>query len=242
MISIHNIDKSFGKLKVLDNINIKLEAGQVVALIGPNGSGKTTLIRSILGMVKPDKGSILFNGEEIIMSWKYRENIGYMPQLAKFPDRIKVKELFDMILDIRKNIHSGPIDDELIKLFELEKIYDKRIGTLSGGTKQKVSAALTFLFNPQVLILDEPTTGLDLVSAELLKKKIIKEQANQKLVLITSHILSDIEEVASHVMYLYEGRLQFVKSIVQLKEETDEKSLNKAIVKIMLAQNQYEPA
>ncbi len=233
MISVHNLHKNFGKLKVLDDVNVTLEAGQVVALIGPNGSGKTTFIRSILGMVKPEQGSILYNGEEILKAWKYRENIGYMPQLAKFPERIQVKELLDMMKDIRNNNKVDNIDEELIELFDLKKIYQKRTGTLSGGTKQKVSAALTFLFNPNVLILDEPTTGLDPVSAEILKNKITKEQSKQKLVLITSHILSDIEEVASHVMYLHEGKLQFVKSIEQLKMETQEVSLNKAIVKIM---------
>ncbi|MCX6296631.1 MAG: ABC transporter ATP-binding protein [Bacteroidetes bacterium] len=233
MISVHNLHKSFGKLKVLDDVNVTLEAGQVVALIGPNGSGKTTFIRSILGMVKPEQGSILYNGQEILKAWKYRENIGYMPQLAKFPERIQVKELLDMMKDIRKNNKVDNIDEELIELFDLKKIYQKRTGTLSGGTKQKVSAALTFLFNPNVLILDEPTTGLDPVSAEILKNKITKEQSKQKLVLITSHILSDIEEVASHVMYLHEGKMQFVKSIEQLKMETQEVSLNKAIVKIM---------
>lgn len=236
MISVHNLHKSFGKLKVLDDVTINLESAQVVALIGPNGSGKTTFIRSILGMVKPEQGSILYNGEEILGAWKYREDIGYMPQLAKFPERIQVKELLDMMQDIRNN-NENTTDEELIELFDLKKIYHKRTGTLSGGTKQKVSAALTFLFNPQILILDEPTTGLDPVSAEILKNKITKEQSKQKLVLITSHILSDIEEVASHVMYLHEGKLQFVKSIEQLKMETQEISLNKAIVKIMQQEN-----
>ncbi|MFI5151260.1 MAG: ABC transporter ATP-binding protein [Bacteroidia bacterium] len=240
MLSVNNLSKRFGKVPALDDIRIDLEAGQVVALIGPNGSGKTTLIRSVLGMVKQDKGSITCLGEEVLMSWKYRMEIGYMPQLAKFPDRMKVKELFDMMKDIRKNMPGNTIDSDLMALFDLQKIYDKKIGTLSGGTKQKVSAALAFLFNPKILILDEPTTGLDPVSAELLKKKIVREQRKGKLILITSHILSDIEEVASHVMYLYEGKLQFVKSIACLKEETDEKSLNKAIVKIMLGSNHLE--
>ncbi len=233
MISVQNLHKSFGKLKVLDGVTTNLEAGHVVALIGPNGSGKTTFIRSILGMVKPEQGSILYKGEEILTGWKYREDIGYMPQLAKFPERIQVKELLDMMKDIRNNNKTDQIDEELIELFDLKKIYHKRTGTLSGGTKQKVSAALTFLFNPEILILDEPTTGLDPVSAEILKNKITKEQQKQKLVLITSHILSDIEEVASHVMYLHEGKLQFVKSIEELKSTTHETSLNKAIVKIM---------
>lgn len=233
MISVQDLHKKFGKQEVLRGINIDLDRGQTVALMGPNGSGKTTLIKSMLGMVRPDHGNIIFKGKDVARDWLYREDIGYMPQIAKFPDRIKVREVFTMLKDIRKGTLNRAIDEELVETFELDKIYEKRVGTLSGGTRQKVSAAIAFLFNPGMLILDEPTTGLDPVSSEILKQKIIAERAKQKLIFITSHILSDIEEVSSHVMYLYEGKLQFIKEMQALKDETGETSLNKAIVQIM---------
>jgi Cu-processing system ATP-binding protein len=105
--------------------------------------------------------------------------------------------------------------------------------TLSGGTRQKVSAALAFLFDPEVLILDEPTAGLDPLSSEILKEKILKEKRKNKLILITSHILSDLDELTTHIMYLQEGKMEFFKEIDQLREETGELKLGKAIARIM---------
>lgn len=233
MIELIDLHKSFGKQQVLKGIDFTVEKGQALALMGPNGSGKTTLIKCILGMVRPDSGTILFDDNDILKSWKYREFIGYMPQAAKFPERIKVKELFIMMKDLRHKT-DGEIDNDLFESFNINTILEKRIGTLSGGTKQKVSAVLAFMFNPKMLILDEPTTGLDPVSSEILKRKIIKERNKGKLIFITSHIMSDVEEVSSHVMYLNEGKLEFIKSMDQIKAETGERSLNKAIVRIMV--------
>jgi len=105
--------------------------------------------------------------------------------------------------------------------------------TLSGGTRQKVSAAIAFLFNPPVLILDEPTAGLDPLSSEMLKEKILREKKKGKLILITSHILSDLDELTTHVMYLQEGKMQFLKNIETLREDTGEIKLGKAIARIM---------
>ena len=105
--------------------------------------------------------------------------------------------------------------------------------TLSGGTRQKVSAAVAFLFNPGILILDEPTAGLDPLSSEILKEKILKEKAKGKLILITSHILNDLEELTTDIMYMQEGKMEFIKKIDTLREETGELRLNKAIAKIM---------
>jgi Cu-processing system ATP-binding protein len=237
MINLTDLNKKFGRQEVLKHVSFRMQEGQTVALMGPNGSGKTTLIKCILGMVRPDKGTILFDDKNIARDWNYRRDIGYMPQAANFPGRIKVKELIDMMTDLRGIKNKNETDRELLEVFELDKIYDKRIGTLSGGTKQKVSAALAFLFNPKMLILDEPTTGLDPVSSEVLKQKIIRECSKDKLILVSSHIISDVEEVSTHVMYLFEGTVQFIKELEILKLETGERSLNKAIVSIMTHQN-----
>lgn len=232
MISIEHISKRFRKLQVLDDINAFMEKGQVISLIGPNGSGKTTLIKSILGMVRPDKGKITVDGHVISGDHSYRANIGYMPQIGRYPDNMKIGQLFRMIENIRGSA-ADKQDEMLIKQFELEKIYDKPMRTLSGGTRQKVSAALAFLFDPAILILDEPTAGLDPLSSELLKDKIIAEKKKNKLILITSHILSDLDELTTHVMYLQEGKMQFFKDLQTLQEETGELRLGKAIARIM---------
>src|SRR6187431_2144327 len=232
MIRVEHITKKFRKLLALNDINVQFEKGQVISLIGPNGSGKTTLIKSILGMIKADRGKIFFNDELINGDPSYRSQIGYMPQIGRYPDNMKVGQLFKMLKNIR-NVSVEDLDEELIGKFGLKQIFEKPMRTLSGGTRQKVSAALAFLFNPGVLILDEPTAGLDPLSSEILKEKILKEKSKNKLILITSHILSDLDELTTHVIYLQEGKMEFFKEIEQLREETGELKLGKAIARIM---------
>lgn len=231
MIRIKNISKHFGKLTALNNVSTTCDRGECIALIGPNGSGKTTLIKSILGMVLPDGGSITFNGKNIAGNWQYREEIGYMPQIGKYPDNMTIGQILDMMKDIRNK--NTALDEDLIRSFSIDKLMDKRMRTLSGGTTQKVSAALAFLFNPAVLILDEPTAGLDPLASELFKEKIIAEKMNGKLVLITSHILSDLDDLVSRVIYMQDGNLVFHKSIEELRHDTGEERLVRSIAQVM---------
>lgn len=231
MIQTENLQKQFGKLQVLKGVDTQFNAGEVVSVIGPNGSGKTTIIKSILGMVVPDEGSIFFDGKNVGNDFTYRNYIGYMPQIGRYPENMKMGQLFDMMKDLRKS--SVALDEELLQAYQLPSMFEKQMRTLSGGTTQKVSAALAFLFNPKLLILDEPTAGLDPVSAEILKAKILKSKSEGKAVIITSHIMSEVEEMADKIMYLYEGRINFYKTIADLKAETGEEKLGKAIAKIM---------
>lgn len=232
MIRIENLKKKFKKLQALDDINAFFNQGQVISLIGPNGSGKTTLIKCILGMVRADSGGIHVNGKQINGDPSYRSQIGYMPQIGRYPDNMKVGQLFRMLKDIRK-ISETELDTDLLVKFNLVSIFDKPMRTLSGGTRQKVSAALAFYFNPAILILDEPTAGLDPLSSEILKEKIMQEKKKNKLILITSHILSDLDELTTDVMYLQEGKMIFYKELAALKKETKEEKLGKAIASIM---------
>src|ERR1043165_5366416 len=140
MIKIENVHKQFKKLKALDNINVEFNKGEVISLIGPNGSGKTTLIKSILGLLKPDNGKILFNGVSINKGIEYRRHIGYMPQIGRYPDNMKVGQVFQMICNLRGK--NEKIDEELYYRFKLDTMQDKTMKSLSGGTRQKVSAAL----------------------------------------------------------------------------------------------------
>ena len=232
MIIASNVSKNFGKLKALDNVSVTCNKSECIALIGPNGSGKTTLIKSILGMVIPDSGFITFNGKNILHDWKYRSHIGYMPQIGRYPENMTIGQVLDMMKDIRRD-KGQVLDEELISTFALEPMFGKRMRTLSGGTRQKVSAALAFLFNPDVLILDEPTAGLDPLSSELLKQKITREKNKGKLILITSHILSELDDLVTQVIYMQDARLRFHKSIADLQQETGEDKLNRAIASIM---------
>lgn len=231
MIRIEHVFKRFRKLQALDDVSAIFSEGQVVSLIGPNGSGKTTLIKSILGMVRPDRGDIFVEGTPINRDPSYRSRIGYMPQIGRYPDNMKVGQLFEMLQDIRAR--KGAIDEDLIERFHLGKLCRQSMRTLSGGTRQKVSSAVAFMFDPRILILDEPTAGLDPLSAEILKSKIIEEKKKGKLILITSHILSDLDDLTTHVMYMQEGKVQFFKDLESIREETGELKLGRAIASIM---------
>ncbi len=233
MIIASNVSKKFGKLKALDDVSVTYNKGECIALIGPNGSGKTTLIKSILGMVVPDSGFITFNGKNILHDWEYRKHIGYMPQIGRYPDNMSIGQVIEMMKDIR-HAKGVKLDEDLIHSFGLPGLFNKRMRTLSGGTRQKVSASLAFLFNPDVLILDEPTAGLDPVASEILKEKITKEKQKGKLVLITSHILSELDDLVTQVVYMQDGKLKFHKSLQDLQKDTGEEKLNKAIASIML--------
>src|SRR5215211_4696001 len=134
MIKIENLHKKFKKLQALNNISVEFNKGQVISLIGPNGSGKTTLLKSILGLAKPDNGQILFNGISISKDIEYRRNIGYMPQTGRYPDNMKVGQLFDIIKNIRGI--EQEIDEELFYRFRLDTMLNKTMKGLSGGTRQ----------------------------------------------------------------------------------------------------------
>ncbi|SIS80832.1 Cu-processing system ATP-binding protein [Zobellia uliginosa] len=229
MIHIEGLHKKFGKNPVLSGLDLTINKEGVFAVLGPNGSGKTTLIKSILGMVVPDKGTISVQGEPIKKNWKYRKEIDYLPQIANFPGNLKVRELIRMIKDLRQ---SPSDEDRLIALFKLEPFLDKKLSTLSGGTKQKVNIVLAFMFDSPLLILDEPTTGLDPASLIHLKELIREQREMKKTILITSHIMQFVAEVSDVIVYLLEGNIYFKGSIEALKTKTGQTDLEHAIAAI----------
>lgn len=231
MIETKNLSKNFGKMPALNNVNLCCNAGEAIALIGPNGCGKTTLIKSILGMVVPSEGSILFDGTSIKNNFTYRNAIGYMPQIGRYPENMKIGQVIDMVKSIRSS--SQTLDEDLLHEFNLKSLYHKKMSTLSGGTTQKVSATLAFLFNPQVLILDEPTAGLDPIASEMLKEKIKIENSKGKLVIITSHFLSELDELVTQLIFMQDGQIKLHKPIAELEQVTGEKKLSKAIVSLL---------
>jgi Cu-processing system ATP-binding protein len=231
MIQIENIFKKYNQQQVLNNFSIDFKANECIALIGPNGCGKTTLIKSILGMVLPDSGSIKVLGQNIKNNDLYRDQIGYMPQIGRYPENMSIGQIFDMIQDIRKSERT--LDKELYDEYKLESILHKNMRTLSGGTTQKVSAALAFLFNPLIYILDEPTAGLDPLASEILKNKMMREKKENKLTLITSHLLTDLDDLITSIVFMQEGNLIFHRSVEDLKNKTGEDKISKAIAKVL---------
>lgn len=232
MIRVENLTKCFGKLRVLRGLDLEIEAGKVTAILGPNGAGKTTLIKSILGLVRPDGGTIYLRGEPVGEGSRYRRAIGYMPQIPRYPENLTVREILEMIQDLRGE--STDLDRELIGLFELEEQFEKPFKTLSGGNRQRVSASLAFMFRPDVLFLDEPTAGLDPVASSTLKDKVLREREAGRTVVLTSHVMSEVEELADTVVYVLEGTVYFEESVRTLLARTGEPNLERAMARVMI--------
>ena len=230
MIEFTKTRKQFGKLNVLKDLDLNISGQGVFSILGPNGSGKTTLIKSILGMVVPDNGSIRINGEEILNQWEYRNNINYLPQIATFPGNLTVIELIEMVKDLKTKPAN---DSELISLFGLEPYLGKKLNILSGGTKQKVNLVLTFMFESPIIILDEPSTGLDPLSLMQLKDLIQKEKQKGKTILLTTHIMSFAEEISDEVIFLLDGKIYFKGTLDEIKNRTGQDSLEKSIASIL---------
>jgi Cu-processing system ATP-binding protein len=204
-------------------------------VLGPNGSGKTTLIKCLLGMVIGQSGEILAGGKNIGRDWMYRSDIGYLPQIARFPENLKVKELISMIRDIR-NQPAGI--DSLAATFGLEPFMNKHLRHLSGGTRQKVNILITFMFDPAVYILDEPTVGLDPLALIRFKEILLEEKRKGKSILMTTHMVHLVEEMADEVIFLLEGKIYFKGNVNMLKDKHQAGNLELAIAKI-LAKEQY---
>lgn len=230
MIEIKKLCKRFGRLTVLDQLDLEIRQGGIFAVLGPNGSGKTTLIKCILGMVIPDSGEISIQGTSVLKKWAYRNEIDYLPQIANFPANLSVIELIEMV----KNLRPKPANEkELIQLFELEPYLQKKLGNLSGGTKQKVNLVLTFMFDSNLIILDEPTNGLDPVSLIRLKKLIDEEKKKGKTILVTTHIMGLVEEIADEIVFLLDGSIYFKGTVKELKGKTNQTDLEHAIANII---------
>lgn len=233
-IEIEGLYKSFKKLEVLKGIDLTIDKPGIYAVLGPNASGKTTLIKSILGMVIPQKGKVKILGNEIKKNHLYRKDISYLPQIARFPENLKVSELLEMIQDLQKRKGNT---EELIKGLKLEPYLNVKLVSLSGGTKQKVNVVLTFMYDNPIIILDEPTSGLDPISMVYLKKIIREEKEKGKIILVTTHIMPLVEELADEIIFLLEGVISFRGTVNQLKTEHGGESIEIAIANLLTQQD-----
>lgn len=232
-LRVEKLSKRFGRLRVLDALDLDIEAGRTTAILGPNGAGKTTLIKSLLGLVIPDSGTITVAGVRLDGSPEYRRRIGYMPQIARYPDNLTAREILAMVSDLRGN--PAGTDETLVDELQLEGELDKPFRTLSGGNRQKVSALLALRFRPEILFLDEPTAGLDPVSSSVLKDRLLRERAEGRTLVLTSHVMAEVQELADTVVYLLDGRIHFRESVESLMGSTGEASLERAIARRITA-------
>jgi Cu-processing system ATP-binding protein len=226
-----SVTKNFGRLRVLRGVTFAARAGRITALVGPNGAGKSTLIKAILGLVRPDGGTLVVDGLPVGEDPSYRAGIGYMPQAARFPENLTGREVVGMLRDLRT--HAVPEDDELFEAFGLVGELDKPLRTLSGGTRQKLNAAVAFMFRPRLLILDEPTAGLDPIASGVLKAKLLRARNAGATVILSSHVLSELEQLADDVILLLEGQVEFEGSLRGLLQATSERQLERAVAALM---------
>jgi Cu-processing system ATP-binding protein len=237
MITISGLEKRYGAQHVLRGVNVEVRRGSVTAVVGPNGAGKTTLIKAILGLVRPDAGAIRVDDLLVGEDCSYRARIGYMPQIARYPHNLTARELLTMLTDLRKAApNAGPMrrDESLVEQLALTEHLDKPLRALSGGTRQKVNAAAAFLFAPDLLILDEPTAGLDPAAREVLKDRIRAERAAGRTVIVTSHFMSELEELATDVVFLLDGTVRYAGPLDELLRRTRKANLGRAISHLML--------
>lgn len=236
-VVLSGVRKRFGRLEVLRGIDQCIEPGRITALVGPNAAGKTTLIKMILGLVRPGPGSMVeVDGIAVNGDPSYRRRIGYMPQAARFPEQLTGHEVLHLLAGLRGQ-HEG-LDEELIERFKLAAVLDRPVRTLSGGTRQKLNAVVAFLFRPSLLILDEPTAGLDPVATGILKDKVLRAPAQGTTVLLTSHLMSEVEELAQDLIFLLDGSVAFRGTVDALLQQSGESRLERAIGRLLEAAGQ----
>lgn len=229
-LEIEGLRKRFGRVTALAGVDLNVAPGRVVALVGPNAAGKSTLIKSVLGLVRPDAGRIMVQGVRVDGDPAYRHAIGYMPQLPRFPDNLTGREVLELLADLRGG---EPADDELVHRLGLEPSLDRPVRVLSGGTRQKLNAAVAFRYRPPLLILDEPTASLDPVAASRLKERIRHAAEEGTSVLLSSHFMAEVEELADEIVYLVEGCVRFQGTLDTLRLRTGERKLERAVAALM---------
>jgi Cu-processing system ATP-binding protein len=231
-VRARGIGKRFGPLQVLRDVDACFRPGRITAILGPNGAGKTTLLKMILGLVRPDEGTVTLGERTVNGEADYRRDVGYMPQLPRFPENLTGWELTAMLDDLRD--FAGPGDETLLDAFDLRAEMEKPFRTLSGGNRQKLNASLALRYGARVLVLDEPTAGLDPVAARVLKERVRTERERGCTVLLTSHELGQLQAMADDVVFLLDGEVRFEGEVAELLAATGHADLEGAIASLIV--------
>ena len=230
MIEVHGLRKSFGRRKVLRDINLVAPAGTVTGVAGPNACGKSTLMKCLLGLVVADAGDIRIAGRPMENTGEFRRFLGYMPQNPQFPRNLSGMELLNMVENLRGEKANSRND--LVDYFSLGEALRQPTSELSGGTKQKLSAVIALMFDAPGILLDEPTAGMDPLMSVQFKRLLRSEAEKGKCILLISHLITEIEQLASRVLFLNEGEAVFSGSMQQLLDTTRSEGLDQALLHI----------
>lgn len=230
MIQFHHLFKKYGNRVALHDVHVELNPSGVTGILGPNGSGKTTLAKVLMGLVFPTEGDVTIGGNSIKSGASYRNNMGYLPQLARFPENLLLHEVLSLTEAIRGK---APRKLELLDYFKLEEFLFTRVAHLSGGNRQKLNLVNALMFNSPVLVLDEPTTGLDPLSVLQFKQLLKTEAESGKTIVLTTHVLELAEATMNYIMFLVEGKVQFCGSMEDMLAANQAPSLELAMIKIL---------
>lgn len=228
-LEVQNISKHYGRKKALDGFDFIFTDG-IYGLLGPNGAGKTTLMNIITTNLKPDKdgGKILWNGEETrLLKEEFRSQLGFMPQQQNLYDNMTAFDFLGYMAALKKLDRKKAHNEirELLKKVELEDCAEKKIGGFSGGMKQRVLIASAILGNPRLLIMDEPTAGLD-PKQRVIIKRLVSEMSKEMIVIISTHIISDIENIAKNILLLRNGKIIDSGTVSELTDKITEGEKN----------------
>ena len=208
------VSKKYGKKEVLKNINLELERGKIIGLLGPNGSGKTTLIKIINGLLTADEGDIKVSGEQIGIESK--KIISYLPDRTYLADWMKVKDIVGMFDDFYKDFSREKAEDMLKRLNINE---DDRLKTLSKGNKEKVQLILVMSRQAQLYLLDEPIGGVDPAARDYILNTIITNYNPDASVVISTHLISDVEKVLDEAIFINNGEIVLHESVDDIREK-----------------------
>ena len=216
LIEIRNLRKKYGKVVALDGASLSLKTGEILGFIGPNGAGKTTLIRILLGLIDKDSGDVLMHNKPIKFVKNMNDQIGYLPSEANFFPEYKVKSILKFYAKLLNKDLSYGI--KLAQYFDLD--LNKKVANLSYGNKKKVGIVVAFMKQANVLILDEPTTGLDPIIQKRFLDFLLEEKKKGVSIILSSHVLSDIQKVCDRVALIKQGKVLFEDRLGTLKQKS----------------------
>ena len=226
-----NLSKAYEKVLAVNDVTFNVGPGEVVGIIGPNGAGKTTILRILVGILRPTSGSARVAGfDSATESIKVKANVGFLSGDTKLYDRLTPREVLEYFSRLNKLSNSQTRIDELVDLLAMGDFQNQRCGTLSSGQKQRANLARAFLHDPPVLILDEPTVALDVVSGKFVMDFIQHSRSLGRAVLFSTHIMGEAELVCDRVLFIYEGSIIETGTVAEVCEAMDSPGLTGAFM------------
>ena len=232
MISVKNVTKKYGNFIAVESINFQIEEGEIIGLLGPNGAGKSTTMNMITGYIEPSEGEIVIGGYDILKNPnKAKEQIGYMPEGVPLYQDLTVKEFVSYMADLKKisKAEKKAKVQEVLEKTNLIEVSNKLIKNISRGYKQRVSLAGALVTNPKILILDEPTVGLDPKQITEIRE-LIKSLEGKHTIILSSHILSEVSQICKKVIIINKGKIVAIDTPQNLENKTNQGNIIKLII------------